>query len=123
MHTRAMHACMHTYADLEMHNVTESSTWMMGHGFINVKLFNHRKEGGYEVRYFRKGVFPNDRALFVSTDSNLGQMVMCPRRHCKGEDVYFLVSSSAVPAHFPVGTKKSQNSAVYKSQQYRGLAQ
>jgi hypothetical protein len=50
-------------------------------------------------------------------------MVMCPRRHCKGEDVYFLVSSSAVPAHFPVGTKNSQNSAVYKSPQYRGFAQ
>jgi hypothetical protein len=85
-----------------MHNVTETSTWMSGRGVINVKLFNHRKEGGYEVRYFRKGSFPNDRALFVSTDSNLGQMVLCPRRHCKGQDVYFLVASSAVAAHFPV---------------------
>ena len=87
---------------LEMHNVTESSTWHSGQGSINIKLFNHRKEGGYEVRYFRKGLFPNDRALFVSTDSNLGSMVFCPRRHCKGEDVYFLVAASSVAAHFPV---------------------
>ena len=87
---------------LEMHNVTESASWHEGHGVINVKLFNHRKEGGYEVRYFRRGEFPNDRALFVSTDSNLGQMVFCPLRHCKGEDVYFLVTSSPVAAHFPV---------------------
>jgi len=87
---------------LELHNVTESATWHAGQGFINIKLFNHRKEDGYEVRYFRKGTFPNDRALFLSTDANLGQMVFCPLRHCKGEDVYFLVASSSVAAHFPV---------------------
>jgi len=87
---------------LELHNVTESSTWHAGQGFVNAKLFNHRREGGYEVRYFRKGQFPNERALFVSTDANLGQMVFCPGRHCKGEDVYFLVASSSVAAHFPV---------------------
>ena len=87
---------------LEMHNVTESSTWNSGQGSINVQLYNHRKEGGYEVRYFRKGEFPNDKALFLSTDSNLGQMVFCPGRHCANEDVYFLVATSPESAHFPV---------------------
>ena len=86
---------------LELHNVTECSTWQTGKGSINVHLYNHRTEG-YSLRYFRKGKFPNDRALFVSTDSNLGSMVFCPSRHCSGELVYFLVAASPVTAHFPV---------------------
>ncbi|EKX49285.1 hypothetical protein GUITHDRAFT_162129 [Guillardia theta CCMP2712] len=98
---------------LEKHPVTECSTWYDGRGWINIRLFNHRVPGGYEVRYFRKGSFPNDRALFVSTDSNLGSMVFCPNHHCH-ENVFFLVSVSGTrpsfPAHEPTQVRLSMTS-------------
>lgn len=62
-------AANHDY--LEMHNVTESSTWRLGRGSIPIKLYNHRKEGGYELRYFRKGLLPNNRGLFTNTGTQV----------------------------------------------------
>lgn len=92
---------------VELHNVTEATTWREGKGKIHLRLFNHRKQEGYELRYFRKGKFHNDSAVFLSTDSTIGTMLYCPRHHCR-KDVYFLVTSSQpviFPAHEPTQTR------------------